>query len=159
MPNIFCLYWVHLLVSILIHPCTSSAGRFGRRVAFSRTLFISGACLICSFLVSRILTGFALHEIALLVKVGFAICGKCFIAAAFAVAYFFASELFPTEVRCVRTYVQESVLPDHWAMWRHDMTPYFRASVHVHRAPRLLNPLIANESVSSVYSMSGKFGR
>ena len=105
MPNIFCLYWVHLLVSILIHPCTSSAGRFGHRVAFSRTLFISGACLICSFLVSRILTGFALHEIALLVKVGFAICGKCFITAAFVVAYFFASELFPTEVRCVRTYI------------------------------------------------------
>ena len=107
MSCMFRLKSVHQDPSDLIHDYinsfASSAGRFGRRVAFSRTLFVSGACLVCSLLVSDILTAAAQPEMALLAKVGFAICGKCFISAAFAVAYFFGSELFPTEVRCVHT--------------------------------------------------------
>lgn len=138
----------------MIHPCTPSVVRFGRRVAFSRTLFISGACLIGSFLVSGILTGFALHDIALLAKVSFAICGKCFIAAAFAVAYFFGSELFPTEVRCVCIYKEvssQNIGACHNMTW-HSTSQ----SVHVHCAPRLHNHFgNANESASSVYGMAG----
>lgn len=98
-----------LVASKSITPCyqvveiwldiNSFVGRFGRRVAFSRTLFVSGVCLVCSLLVSNILTAAAQPDMALLAKVGFAVCGKCFITSAFAVAYFFGSELFPTEVR------------------------------------------------------------
>ena len=74
--------------------------RYGRRFAMSRLLVLSGACLVCSFVVSDVLRSTS-PILSFSSRIGFAVLGKVLVSAVFAVAYFFTSELFPTEVRSV----------------------------------------------------------
>ena len=74
--------------------------RFGRCKGMSGLCIASGVCLIGS-----IVGGSTLQTVApsasVFIKVALAITGRLGNAAAFALAYFYATELFPTEVRCV----------------------------------------------------------
>ena len=55
---------------------------------------------MCSFVVSDVLRSTS-PILSFTSRIGFAVLGKVLVSAVFAVAYFFTSELFPTEVRSV----------------------------------------------------------
>ena len=76
----------------------------------SGLLIGSGICLIGSILGSASLKA-VFPDLSTLIRVSLAILGRLCNSAAFAIAYFYAAELFPTEVR----YVEESGLvhPDY----------------------------------------------
>jgi MFS family permease len=76
------------------------ADRYGRCSGMSGLLIGSGICLVGSILGSASLKA-AFPDLSTLIRVSLAILGRLCNSAAFTIAYFYAAELFPTEVRNV----------------------------------------------------------
>jgi OCT family organic cation transporter-like MFS transporter 4/5 len=76
------------------------ADRYGRRLGMSGLGIASGICLIGSIVGSASLKA-AFPDLSTLIRVSLAVLGRLCNSAAFAIAYFYATELFPTEVRNV----------------------------------------------------------
>jgi MFS family permease len=76
------------------------ADRYGRCLGMSGLGIASGICLIGSIVGSASLKA-AFPDLSTLIRVSLAVLGRLCNSAAFAIAYFYATELFPTEVRNV----------------------------------------------------------
>jgi MFS family permease len=94
---------VNFILSFIFEiPATFSsvyiANMHGRRFAISRLLIFGGCFLVCSLLVSNTLQSTS-PILSLASRIGFAVLGKVAMGGALSVAFFFTSEVLPTEVK------------------------------------------------------------